>query len=70
MALSLAKAAPLITEIKLAQAFSEFEAILSEEQKHRSADTAGSLLRIQLKSMMRFTAEIDRDAIRNRKSRQ
>lgn len=36
MALSLAKAAPLKPEIKLAQALSEFEAVLVDDQKKRA----------------------------------
>lgn len=68
MALSLAKAA-LNPEIKLIQALSEFEAVLPDDQKAQ--------LRIYRRQsppnptdVMRFTAEIDRDASRNRKSRQ
>lgn len=36
MALALAKAAPLNPEIKVAQALSEFEAVLVDDQKKRA----------------------------------
>ena len=64
-----ATAAPLKPEIKLAQALSEFEDILADDQK-----TKLRLYRGQSPpnpaDVMRFTAEIDREAGRNRKSRQ
>lgn len=68
MALSLAKTTPLKPEIKLAQALSEFEAVLPEDQKiklrtYRRQSPPNST------DVIRFTAEIDRDAGRNRKSR-
>lgn len=69
MALSFAKAAPLKPEIKLAQALSEFEAVLSDDQKinFRTYRTQSPPSPIDV---MKFTAEIDRDSSRNRKSRQ
>lgn len=69
MALSLAKAAPLKPEIKLAQALSEFDAILSDDQKTRLRDYRGQSPPNPT-DVIRFTAEIDRDNSRNRKSRQ
>lgn len=69
MALSLARAAPLKPVIKLAQALSEFETILPDDQKtklrtHRGQSPPNST------DVIRLTAEIDRSAGRNRKSRQ
>ncbi|MCJ1463906.1 hypothetical protein MMC07_002515 [Pseudocyphellaria aurata] len=69
MALSIAKAAPLKPEIKLFQALSEFEAILPDDQKanfrtHRGQSPPNST------DVIRLTADIDREACRNRKSRQ
>ena len=69
MALALAKAAPLKPQIKLAQALSEFEAVLTDDEKtklrgYRRQPPPSSI------DVLRFTAEIDRDASRNRKSRQ
>lgn len=69
MALSLAKAAPLKTEIRLAQALSEFDAILPDDQKIKLRTYRGQLPPNPT-DVMRFTAEIDRDASQNRKSRQ
>ncbi|MCJ1428875.1 hypothetical protein MMC29_006786 [Sticta canariensis] len=69
MALSLAKAAPLKPEIKLAQALSEFEAVLPDDQKTKLRTYRGQSPPNPT-DVMRFTAEIDRDAGRNRKSRQ
>ena len=69
MALSLAKAAPLKPEIKLAQALSEFEAVLADDQKQKLRTYRGQSAPNPT-DVMRFTAEIDRDASRNRKSRQ
>lgn len=68
MALSLAKSRALKPDIKLVQALSEFEAILPDDQKaklrkYRSSPPSST-------DVIRFTAEIDRDAARNRKSRQ
>ena len=69
MALSLAKAAPLKPEIRLAQALSEFEAILPDDQKTQLRTYRGQSPPDPT-DVMRFTADIDRDADRNRKSRQ
>lgn len=69
MAQSLTKAAPLKPEIKLAQALSEFEAILSDDQKAKLHTYRGQSPPNPA-DVMRFTAEIDSDASRNRKSRQ
>ena len=69
MALSLAKAAPLKPEIKLAQALSEFEAVLADDQKTKLRTYRGQSPPNPT-DVMRFTAEIDRDASLNRKSRQ
>lgn len=69
MALSLAKAAPLKPEIKLAQALSEFEAVLANDQKTQLRVYRGQQPPNPT-DVMRFTAELDRDAGRNRKSRQ
>jgi len=69
MALSLSKAARLKPEIRLAQALSEYEAVLADDQKAKlrgyRAQSPPSAT-----DVMRLTAEIDQDAIRNRKSRQ
>ena len=56
-------------EIRLAQALSEFEAILADDQKIRLRAYRGQSPPNPT-DVMRFTAEIDRDASRNRKSRQ
>lgn len=73
MALSLSKAAAkagrLKPEIKLAQALSEFEAVLLDDQKeklrsYRAQSPPSSI------DVIRVTAEIDRVAIRTRRSRQ
>lgn len=69
MALSFTKAAPLKPEIKLAQALSEFEAVLPDDQKIKFRTYRGRSPPNPT-DVMRFTAEIDRDASRNRKSRQ
>ena len=69
MALPLAKAAPLKPQIKLAQALSEFEAVLPDDQKTKLRTYRGQSPPNPT-DVMRFTAEIDRDAGRNRKSRQ
>jgi hypothetical protein len=68
MALVISRAGRLKPEIRLAQALSEYEAILVGEQKARlrgyrqeSPPTAADV--------MRLTAEIDREAVRTRKSR-
>ena len=68
MALALRKAAPLKPEVLLAQALSEFEAILSNEQK-TSLRTYKSQKPPEPNDVMRLTAEIDRDARRGRLSR-
>ena len=67
MALSLAQAAPLKPEIKLAQALSEFEAILTDDQKSKVRTYRGQL---PIPTEVTRLTEIDRDANRNRKSRQ
>lgn len=69
MALSLAKAAPLKPEIRLAQALSEFEAALPDDKKTKLRTYRGQLPPNPT-DVIRFTAEIDRDAGRNRRSRQ
>lgn len=69
MALSLAKAAPLKPEIKLVQALSEFEAVLPDDQKRELRNYRGQSPPDSI-DVMRFTAEIDRNASLNRKSRQ
>ncbi|MCJ1465075.1 hypothetical protein MMC07_003691 [Pseudocyphellaria aurata] len=69
MSLSLTQAAPLKPEIKLAQALSEFEAVLPDDQKSRLRTYRGQSPPNPT-DVMRLTAEIDRDTIRNRKSRQ
>lgn len=68
MARSSAKAVPLKPEIKLAQALSEFEAILQDHEKaelgtYRSSPRNST-------DVNGFTAEIARDAARNRTARQ
>ena len=69
MALPLAKAAPLKPQIKLAQALSEFEAVLPDDQKITLRTYRGQSPPTPT-DVTRFTAEVDRDAGRNRKSRQ
>lgn len=70
MALQLfAKAAPLKPAIKLFQVLSEFEAILPDDQKRKLHTYRGQSPPTPT-DVIRFTAEIDRDAGRNRKSRQ
>lgn len=69
MALSLAKAGFLKPEIKLAQALSEFEAVLPDDQKTKLRTYRGQSPPNPT-DVMRFTAEIDRDGNLNRKSRQ
>lgn len=69
MALSMANAASLKPEIKLAQALSEFKAVLSAEEKTKLHTYHGQSPPTST-DVMRFTAEIDRDATRNRRSRQ
>jgi hypothetical protein len=66
MSLALTKAARLKPEIRLAQALSEYEAILADEQKvklrgyrQEAPPTAADV--------MRFTAEIDQGARRSRR---
>ena len=68
MALSLAKAAPLKPEIKLAQALSEFQAILNDDQKTKLRNYRGQSPPSST-DVMKFTADIDWHASRNRKSR-
>lgn len=68
IALSLAKAAPLKPEIKLAQALSEFEAILTDDQKSKLRTYRGQPP--SPTDVTRLTAEIDRDASRNRNYRE
>lgn len=70
MALSFAKAAPLKPEIKLAQALSEFKAVLSDDQRKKLRTYCGQSKSPNSTDVMRLTAEIDRDAGRNRQSRQ
>lgn len=69
MALALAKAAPLKPQIKLPQVLFEFQAILSDDQKKKLLTYRGHSPP-NPSEVMRFTAEIDRDTKRNRKSRQ
>lgn len=78
MALHLAKAAPLKPEllkpeplkpeIRLAQALSEFEAVLSDDQKTKLR-TYSDQSPPTPTDVMRFTAEFNKDAGRNRKTR-
>ncbi|MCJ1461962.1 hypothetical protein MMC07_000562 [Pseudocyphellaria aurata] len=69
MALLLAKARHLKPEIKLAQALSEFEHVLPDDQRTKLRTYRGQSPPNST-DVMRLTAEIDRDASRNRKSRQ
>lgn len=69
MALSLARAAPLKPEIKLAKALSEFEVALPTDQKTKLRTYRGQSPPNPT-DVIKFTAEIDRDFSRNRKSRQ
>ena len=69
MALPLARAAPLKPAIRLAQALSEFDAVLNDDQKTKLRTYRGQSPPNPT-DIMRFTSEIDRDASRNRKSRQ
>jgi hypothetical protein len=64
MSSALAKAAPLKPEIRLAQAISQFDASLSDEQKATlRADRVGlSKSPPDIRDVMRLTAEIDRRA--------
>lgn len=68
MALILAKAAPLKPPIRLAQALSEFETVLTDDQKSKLRTYRGQSPPTPT-DVARFTAEIDRDGSRNRKSR-
>ncbi|MCJ1463915.1 hypothetical protein MMC07_002524 [Pseudocyphellaria aurata] len=68
MALAFARAEPLKADIKLAQALSEFEAVLPDDQKTKLRTFRGQLPPGPA-DVMRFTAEIDRDNCRNRRSR-
>jgi hypothetical protein len=68
MALAVTKAGRLKPEIRLAQALSEYEAILADEQKaklrgYRQESPPAAT------DVMRLTAEIDQDAVRTRRSR-
>ena len=69
MALVLSGAAQLKPEIRLAQALSEFEAILHEDQKAKFR-AYKSQKPPDAQDVMRLTAEIDRDSSRRRKTRQ
>ena len=68
MALSLAKAAPLKPPIRLAQALSEFETVLTDDQKSKLRTYRGQSPPTPT-DVAKFTAEIDKDTCRNRKSR-
>lgn len=63
----ISKAAPLKPGIRLAQALSEYEAILADDQKAKFRICCGQLPP-DTTDVMRFTAEIDRDS-HNRRSR-
>ena len=69
MSLALAKAAKLRPEIKLAQALSEFEASLVDDQKTVYRESIQGLTTPDPREVGRFTAEVDLNAQR-RKSRQ
>ena len=69
MSLAIAKAAPLRPEIRLAQAISDFEANLVEDQKALFRGQRSLLNTPTAQDVGRFTAEVDRNAQR-RKSRQ
>lgn len=68
MALALTKAATLKPEIQLAQAISEYEAILNDAQKAKLRIFKGQRPP-SAQDVMRLTAEIDNDNARLRKSR-
>ena len=69
MSLALAKAAKLRPEIRLAQALSEFEASLVDDQKTVYRESIQGLTTPGPREVGRFTAEVDLNAQR-RKSRQ
>ena len=64
MSLAIAKAAPLRPEIRLAQALSEYEASLAEDQKTLFREQRSSLTTPNIQDVGRFTAEVDRNAQR------
>ena len=64
----LTKANRLSPELKLIQSLSEYEAILDSDQKTKLRTYRGALPPT-VDDVMRFTAEIDIDAARTRKSR-
>ena len=66
---SLSKAKPLSPELKLKQSLSEYETILDSDQKMKLRTYHGTSPPT-VDDVMRFTAEIDNDAARTRKSRQ
>ena len=66
---SLIKAKPLSLELKLIQAVSKYEAILDSDQKTKLRTYRGTSPPT-VDDVMRFTAEIDSDAARTRRSRQ
>lgn len=68
MALALSQAAPLRAEVQLAQALSEFEVILNDEQKasFRALKQNGPP---NVQDVVRLTAQIDHDIVQQRKSR-
>ena len=68
MELAISNAAALKPEIKLAQALSEFEAVLGDSQK-ASLRTYKGQRPPDVQDVMRLTAEIDKESAR-RKSRQ
>jgi hypothetical protein len=68
MALPLSRAARLKPEIRLAQALSEYEAVLADDQKAKLRGYRAQCPP-SATDVMRLTAEIDQDAVRNRKSR-
>ena len=65
MSSALSKAAPLKPEILLAQALSEYEAILEADQKARFQAFRGSSPPT-INDVVRFTAEIDRASFKRR----
>lgn len=68
MALAITEAAVLKPEIQLAQALSEFEAVLDDSQKAKLRTYKGQGPP-EVQDIMRWTAEIDPDNRRLRKTR-
>ena len=68
MALALLRASPLKPEIQVAQALSEYEAILDDAQKARFG-ALKSQAAPDAQAVMRLSADIDRSLALQRKSR-